>query len=431
MASLIEPGKVISITAVFGIDGLIALQAELPVDKIQSYARGFGDGEHLDLVHLCCLARVRAAAGVQNEKSCCAIIQRIEQFRSRDGGFNLQPDQLHGTVYASFLAFGAYQDLGCEMPDALRMVQCLKGLETKDGAWANDRRAKFSSTSATAAAVTLLRNLSMPVNASVGDWLLARHHPQGGFVAAPEAPMPDLLSTATSFARARRHGRSTRDCPRGLPRFYRYALDEPGRFPWSLGRRIPGLRIHLLRVARSRALEFVSTDALAAAFAKTTRALLDERQPGGYWTGKLSSSALSTATAVCALAIYRRHALEPAVAINPLIFRGLDWLARQINPDGGWGDTDMSISNLSTTALCWAAFGAAERSRQYSQTRQSRRSLSSWCGGRYRSRRHRSSDHGSLRQRPNIFCPHSRGVRIVRKIRKRPRSLARDSALAV
>jgi squalene-hopene/tetraprenyl-beta-curcumene cyclase len=112
----------------------------------------------------------------------------------------------------------------------------------------------------------------------------------------------------------------------------------------------------------------VSTDALAAAFAKTTGALLHERQPGGHWTGKLSSSALSTATAVCALAIYRRHAFEPSVATTPLIRRGLEWLARHINPDGGWGDTDMSLSNLSTTALCWAAFGAADESRKYSQT---------------------------------------------------------------
>jgi prenyltransferase beta subunit len=183
---------------VFGIDGLIALQAELPV-KIRSYARGFGDGEHLDFVHLCCLARARAGAGLQGEESCRAILQRIEQFRSRDGGFNLQPSQLHGTVYACFLALGAYQDLGCEMPDALRVVQCLKGLETRDGAWANDHGAKCGSTNATAAAVTLLRNLSMPVNASVGDWLLAQRHPQGGFVAAPGTLMPDLLSTATTL----------------------------------------------------------------------------------------------------------------------------------------------------------------------------------------------------------------------------------------
>ncbi len=184
---------------VFAIDGLIALQAELPMEKIQSYAQGFRDGEDLNFVHLCCLARVRVATGLENEKSRRAILQRIEQFRSRDGGFHLQPDQRHGTVYACFLAFGAYQDLGCEMPDALRVVQCLKGLETNDGAWANHRRAEFGSTSATAAAVTLLRNLSMPVNSSVGDWLLGQHHSQGGFVAAPKTPMPDLLSTATAL----------------------------------------------------------------------------------------------------------------------------------------------------------------------------------------------------------------------------------------
>ena len=193
---------------VFGIDALTALQADLPTAKNRSYVRSFGDGEHLDFVHLCCLARVRAAAGLQNEKNCRAIVQRIEKFRSRDGGYNPQPDQAHGTVYACFLAFGAYQDLGCELPDALRMVQCLKMLETEDGAWSNDRDAKSGSTNATAAAVTLLRNLSMPISGFVGDWLLARRHPQGGFVAAPGAPMPDLLSTATAL-----HALSGMDVP--------------------------------------------------------------------------------------------------------------------------------------------------------------------------------------------------------------------------
>jgi hypothetical protein len=47
--------------------------------------------------------------------------------------------------------------------------------------------------------VTLLRNLSIPINDSVGDWLLARCHPEGGFRAAPNAPLPDLLSTATAL----------------------------------------------------------------------------------------------------------------------------------------------------------------------------------------------------------------------------------------
>jgi squalene-hopene/tetraprenyl-beta-curcumene cyclase len=112
----------------------------------------------------------------------------------------------------------------------------------------------------------------------------------------------------------------------------------------------------------------VSTNALAAALTKTAGALLGERQAGGYWMGKLSSSALSTATAVCALAIYRHYAIKDAVVAAPLILRGLDWLSRHVNPDGGWGDTDMSISNLSTTTLCWAAFSAADESRSYAQT---------------------------------------------------------------
>ena len=110
------------------------------------------------------------------------------------------------------------------------------------------------------------------------------------------------------------------------------------------------------------------SDALTAAFAKTTNALLDERQPGGYWTGKLSSSALSTATAVCALAIHRRYVFAETVLAAPLIARGLDWLSRNANPDGGWGDTDISMSNLSTTALCWAAFGAADEDQRHAPT---------------------------------------------------------------
>jgi squalene-hopene/tetraprenyl-beta-curcumene cyclase len=47
-----------------------------------------------------------------------------------------------------------------------------------------------------------------------------------------------------------------------------------------------------------------------------------------------------------------------ATQIRSAIDRGLAWLAAHQNPDGGWGDTTQSLSNISTTALCWAAFGA-------------------------------------------------------------------------
>ena len=100
---------------------------------------------------------------------------------------------------------------------------------------------------------------------------------------------------------------------------------------------------------------------LQTALAQARRELLAERTPDGHWIGELSSSALSTATAVCALAIVARESAaqhSPITHHQSLIQRGLEWLAAHVNTDGGWGDTILSLSNISTTALCWAAFGA-------------------------------------------------------------------------
>lgn len=94
---------------------------------------------------------------------------------------------------------------------------------------------------------------------------------------------------------------------------------------------------------------------------KTVRAdLLSAIEPSGHWVGELSSSALSTATAVSAISIYQSHATSIDAAtsdhLSRLIVNGLRWLARHQNTDGGWGDTDRSRSNIATTMLVRAAF---------------------------------------------------------------------------
>ena len=190
---------------VFGLNSLIALQEELDVSKSASYLRGFGVGEKLDFIHLCCLARCWAALTTIDPK-CSApgpfpgfATARIEEHRARDGGYFIVPGAANGTAYTSFLALGSYQDLGLELPEHLRLIQSFKFLETPDGAWSNDPKMKIGSTNATAAAVTALRHLGAPINQAVGNWLLARAHPQGGFLATPDAPIPDLLSTATAL----------------------------------------------------------------------------------------------------------------------------------------------------------------------------------------------------------------------------------------
>src|SRR5579884_2063240 len=105
----------------------------------------------------------------------------------------------------------------------------------------------------------------------------------------------------------------------------------------------------------------VNPGRLDRAYRTARAALLAERTPEGHWVGELSTSALSTAVAVSALALV--HGAGPG-SFNVLIRGGLDWLAAHQNADGGWGDTVKSFSNISTTMLCRAAFrltGAAER----------------------------------------------------------------------
>jgi len=91
------------------------------------------------------------------------------------------------------------------------------------------------------------------------------------------------------------------------------------------------------------------------------RDLLAERVVAGHWVGELSSSALSTATAVSAMAVVGRHSAAAArhEVCREFVVRGLGWLGEHQNTDGGWGDTDKSLSNISTTMLVRAAFHLA------------------------------------------------------------------------
>ncbi|MEX2138149.1 MAG: prenyltransferase/squalene oxidase repeat-containing protein [Pirellulales bacterium] len=119
----------------------------------------------------------------------------------------------------------------------------------------------------------------------------------------------------------------------------------------------------------------IDFDRLLAAYENARHDLLAERVAEGHWVGELASSALATATAVSALALAQgsqgsgfpprragtvQGSAKPQTPdLRPLIDRGIEFLATQQNSDGGFGDTDLSHSNIATTMLVRAAFHLA------------------------------------------------------------------------
>lgn len=83
-----------------------------------------------------------------------------------------------------------------------------------------------------------------------------------------------------------------------------------------------------------------------------TERLLSRRTPGGIWRGRLSSSAISTSVALFAL-----HQID-AQTYDPYIRKGADWLKKTMRPDGSWGDSPESPSNLTATLLSYASLHA-------------------------------------------------------------------------
>lgn len=92
------------------------------------------------------------------------------------------------------------------------------------------------------------------------------------------------------------------------------------------------------------------------------RRLLERRAAPDHWDGHLSSSALSTATAILAIHLVTIGARAGKTAtdarLQQSVAAGARWLIAHQNDDGGWGDTIRSKSNISTTAIVWASLSA-------------------------------------------------------------------------
>jgi prenyltransferase beta subunit len=185
----------------FGIECLQALGNNPSLQGFERYLARFNEGDGLDFVHLICLARCLAKLTDNTKQSNPgeAIIERVERYRARGSGFRMTKHADCDSIYAAFLAFLAYEDAGMAIPDPQALICSIDNLKSSDGAYADRLGLSTGTTTVTAAAAVLLSYLGEAVDPSVGKWLASRRSKHGGFLAVPNAPIPDLLSTATAL----------------------------------------------------------------------------------------------------------------------------------------------------------------------------------------------------------------------------------------
>ena len=95
-------------------------------------------------------------------------------------------------------------------------------------------------------------------------------------------------------------------------------------------------------------------------FSDLSNLLLQKRNADGFWEGRLSSSALGVAVAITALHFHATMGNAPEIS------SGLNWLEKNVNADGGYGDSPQSVSNVSTSLLCYSAVKVCSKDDRYS-----------------------------------------------------------------
>jgi len=180
----------------FAAECLEILQQPLP-RGFSSYLARFGQGETLDLIHLSCLGRCLALndAEAQDSHLTEAIMHRLLVLARAEGL----------SVYGAFVTRLALEDMGLSEQNSNGWDAAFTALKTEDGGYAEQNLGNQGTTPVTAAAA-VLQSTGSEIDDTLVPWLKSRHGWMGGFHATPQAPVPDLLSTATALFALKRLG---------------------------------------------------------------------------------------------------------------------------------------------------------------------------------------------------------------------------------
>ena len=182
----------------FGVEAMVAVFPEFSCQQAAEFLHQFEDKlDSMEMVDVACY--LRSMADVSDDFSFSEAGRFLEAFSTPDGGYNIDRSAEKGTAYGCFLALGAFQDSGLEVPCAEGLIECINSLKTSSGGYSNEFGMAAGSTPATAAAVSVLHFLGGGIGDDTIDWLLARVSRKGDFWRWKMLPLPTCFRLRRRF----------------------------------------------------------------------------------------------------------------------------------------------------------------------------------------------------------------------------------------
>ena len=158
------------------------------------------------------------------------LLQEIESYQSKDKGYNHnRKNEEQSTVYANFLIWTLFDDLGFGEQRLEEICLANKKLKLSNGSFANELNSLDGVTSATAAA--LIMNVDQQESK---EYLKEMYTKRGGFKASSNVPITDLLSTSTALLALKLSGEKMEQFAEKSLNFINLHWDESGGFFGSI-----------------------------------------------------------------------------------------------------------------------------------------------------------------------------------------------------
>ncbi len=166
------------------------------------------DTEGLDLIHYAAYMRCRLLASIAERSKLGVALKILSRKEIRDEqSFDVWPNNNKNSPYSRFIWLSLLEDTNNHKGNDSETIAALERYTVPNGGFSNMKGQAIASANATSAALMVMGQIDGYNKDSQGiAYLLKSQLPSGGFKAADNTHMPDLLSTATALFTLRCYG---------------------------------------------------------------------------------------------------------------------------------------------------------------------------------------------------------------------------------